>query len=273
MQFISQLKAFDLVDTYDLLSSADSPKPYQHTWHNVSNTISSRINYIWCSLPLMSNFVYQSSFKSELYQSDHHQLVLFLDKRSLILSATGSTNRTPQMSTIKYQYDRMDSTLWDSFSATTDAFASSNPTLSGLNDSSIHNTKHLNSVWDNLRTGIIQAAKAHIPHFQVRSTSFERLPKPITTLQLKIKSLNKIYYQFRASLLNQHSWPDNDRWQDIKAALQNILTQMLTYPPTSFVSLLTQENVWSEKKKIHHMLQALILESQLLYKQHATDSM
>ncbi len=48
---------------------------------------------------------------------------------------------------------------------------------------------------------------------------------------------------------------------------------MPTYPPTSFVSSLIQKNVWSEKKKIHHMLQALILESQLLYKQHATESM
>ncbi len=46
MRFISQLKAFDLVDTYDLLGSDDSPKPYQYTWHNVSNTISSRIDYI-----------------------------------------------------------------------------------------------------------------------------------------------------------------------------------------------------------------------------------
>src|SRR6266542_5784176 len=230
MQFISQLKAFDLVDTYDLLSSADSPKPYQHTWHNMSNTISSRINYIWCSLPLMSNFVYQSSFKSELYQSDHHQLVLFLDKRSLILSANGSTNRTPQRSSIKYQYDRIDSTLWDSFSAATDAFASSNSLLSGLNDSSIRTTKHLNSVWNNLRTSIIQAAKAHIPHFQVRPTSSERIPKPITTLQLRIKALNKIYYQFRASLLNQQLWPDHNRWQDIINTLHQILDQMPTYP-------------------------------------------
>ena len=97
----------------------------------------------------------------------------------------------------------MDLTLWDSFSAATDAFASSNLTLSGLHDSSIHNTKYLNSVWDALRTGIIQAAKAHILHFHVRSISSERILKPITILQLRIKSLNKIYYQFRASLLNQ----------------------------------------------------------------------
>src|SRR6266498_5859288 len=48
---------------------------------------------------------------------------------------------------------------------------------------------------------------------------------------------------------------------------------MHTYPPTSFASFLTQENVWSEKKKIHYMLQALLLDSRLLYKQHATDSM
>src|SRR6266498_3906072 len=235
MRFISQLKDFDLVDTYDLLGSDGSSKPYQHTWHNVSNTISSRIDYIWCSLPLMSNFVYQSSFKTELYQSDYRQLVLFLDKRSLILSVNSSTNRTPQRSTIKYQYDHMDSTLWDSFSVATDTFASSNSTLSGLTDSSIRTTKHLNSVWDNLRSGIIQAAKAHIPHFQVKPTSSECLPKPITTIQLRIKALNKIYYQFRASLLNQQLWPDNDRWQDIK--------------------------------------KALILESQLLYKQHTTNSM
>jgi len=46
MRFISQLKDFDLVDTYDLLGLDNSPKPYQHTWHNVSNTISSRIDYI-----------------------------------------------------------------------------------------------------------------------------------------------------------------------------------------------------------------------------------
>ncbi len=36
---------------------------------------------------------------------------------------------------------------------------------------------------------------------------------------------------------------------------------------------ITQENVWSEKKKIYHMLQALILESRMLYKQHIQDSM
>src|SRR6266498_5398958 len=181
----------------------------------------------------MFNFVYQSSFTSELYQSDHHQLVLFLDKRSLILSANSLTNQNLQRSTIKYQYDHMDSTLWDSFSAATDAFASSNSVLSGLNDSSIYTTKHLNSVWDTLRTGIIQAAKAHIPHFQVRPNSSECIPKLINTLQIRIKSLNRIYYQFRASLLNRQLWSDNDRWQDIKIALSLILDQMATYPPTS----------------------------------------
>ena len=94
----------------------------------------------------MSNFIYHSSFKSELYQSDHYQLVLFLDKRSLFLSATDSTNKKPQISKIKYQYDRIDSTLWDSFSVVTDAYASSNSKLSELNDSSIHIAQHLNSV-------------------------------------------------------------------------------------------------------------------------------
>ena len=146
MRFISQLKELDLVDSYDLLSPDDHNKPYHYTWHNVSNTISSRIDYIWCSLPLMSNFIYHSSFKSKLYQSDHHQLVLFLDKRSLFLSATGSTNKKSQISKIKYQYDRIDSTLWNSFSIAADAYASSNSTLSGLNDSSICTAQHLNSI-------------------------------------------------------------------------------------------------------------------------------
>jgi len=94
----------------------------------------------------MSNFIYHSSFKSELYQSDHHQLVLFLDKRSLFLSTTGSTNKKSQISKIKYQYNRMDSTLWNSFSIAADAYASSNSTLSGLNDSSICTAQHLNSI-------------------------------------------------------------------------------------------------------------------------------
>src|SRR6266542_124626 len=103
----------------------------------------------------------------------------------------------------------MDATFWESFGAATDAFVSSNFTLLSLTDSSIRTTKHLNSVWDTLRTGIIQAAKAHILHFQVRATSSERIPKSITTLQLKIKSLNRIYYQFHASLLTQQLWPNN----------------------------------------------------------------
>ncbi len=111
LRFISQLKELDLVNSYDLLSPDDHHKPYQHTWHNTLNTISSRIDYIWYSLPLISNFIYYSSFKSELYQSDHHQLVLFLDKHFLFLSATGSTNKKPQISKIKYQYDQIDSTL------------------------------------------------------------------------------------------------------------------------------------------------------------------
>src|SRR6266498_4605242 len=69
LRFISQLKELDLVNSYDLLSPDDHHKPYQHTWHNTLNTISSRIDYIWYSLPLISNFIYYSSFKSELYQS------------------------------------------------------------------------------------------------------------------------------------------------------------------------------------------------------------
>jgi len=46
MQFISQLKELDFVDSYDLFSPDDHHKLYQHTWHNMSNTISSRIDYI-----------------------------------------------------------------------------------------------------------------------------------------------------------------------------------------------------------------------------------
>ena len=48
---------------------------------------------------------------------------------------------------------------------------------------------------------------------------------------------------------------------------------MSQYPPISFVSMLTQENVWSEKKKIYYMLQAFILEFRMLYKQYTNDSM
>jgi len=80
-------------------------------------------------------------------------------------------------------------------------------------------------------------------HSCVIPTSLQRIPKPITTLQHRIKSLNKIYYQFRASLLKQYLWPDNDHWQDIKTALYKALDQMLKYPSTSFVSILTQKNV------------------------------
>ncbi len=46
LQFISQLKALDLIDSYNLVSSNDKSKPYTSTWHNASNTISSRIDYI-----------------------------------------------------------------------------------------------------------------------------------------------------------------------------------------------------------------------------------
>ncbi len=203
MRFISQLQELDLVDSYTLTGSDISQRPYQHTWHNVSNTIASRIDYIWCSLPLMSNFVYHSSFNTELYQSDHCQLVLFLDKRSLFLSANGSTNKKPQIHKLQYHYDRMDVTLWDSFSVATDAYASSNPVLSGLKENSIRTINRLNSVWDNLRTCIITAAKAHIPSSRVNSSRLSHLPKPLTKLQYRIKSINKIYYQFRAFLLKQ----------------------------------------------------------------------
>ncbi len=94
----------------------------------------------------MSNFVYHSSFKLELYQSDHHQLVLFLDKCFLFLSATGSHNKKIQLSKLKYHYDHMNSSLWDSFSTAKDDYTSSNSTLSGLNASSIHMTQHLNLI-------------------------------------------------------------------------------------------------------------------------------
>ncbi len=109
--------------------------------------------------------------------------------------------------------------------------------------------QHLNSIWDNLRICIIKAAKDYILHSHITLTSSQRIPKPITTLQNRIKFLNKIYYQFRASLLKQHLWSDNNHWQDIKTALYNALDQMPKYPSTFFVSILTQKNVWSEKKK------------------------
>jgi len=203
MRFISQLQELDLVDSYTLTGSDNLQRPYQHTWHNAFNTITSRIDYIWCSLPLLSNFVYHSSFNTELYQSDHCQLVLFLDKRSLFLSANGSTNKKPQLHKLQYHYDRMDLTLWDSFSVATDAYASSNPVLSGLKENSIRTIRRLNSVWDNLRTCIITAAKAHIPSSRVNSSRPPHLSKPLTKLQYRIKSINKIYYQFRAFLLKQ----------------------------------------------------------------------
>ena len=158
----------------------------------------------------MSNFIYHSSFKTELYQSDHHQLVLYLDKRSLFLSITGSSNKKPQLSKLKYQYDRMDSALWDSFSTAIDDYTFSNFTLSGLNEFSIRMVQHLNSVWNNLRTCIIKATKAYISHHHVSPNSSQRIPKPITILQHKIKSLNKIYYQFCISLLKQNLWSTND---------------------------------------------------------------
>ena len=47
---------------------------------------------------------------------------------------------------------------------------------------------------------------------------------------------------------------------------------MPQYPSTSFAPTLTRDNVWSEKKKIYHILQALILESCILFKKHTNDS-
>jgi len=50
-----------------------------------------------------------------------------------------------------------------------------------------------------IRDCIIKAAKEVIPHHKVTNNSTQRLPKPITQLQLVIKKVNRIYYSFKAS--------------------------------------------------------------------------
>ncbi|SRR6266498_2481199 len=54
--------------------------------------------------------------------------------------------------------------------------------------------------------------------------------------------------------------------------LNEIIKERKILSPPSFVPYLNSDNVLIEKKKIHRLLQTLILKSRLLYKQHTYNS-
>ena|SRR6266542_2441880 len=93
----------------------------------------------------------------------------------------------------------------------------------------------------------------------------------LTQLQLTIKKVNCIYYRFKASNIKQYQWPSDSDWLFIVSQLNQIIQEKKILLIVPFATSLISDNILVEKK-IHQLLQTLIIESHLSYKQYSHDS-
>ena len=84
----------------------------------------------------------------------------------------------------------MDNDLQTQFRQITDHLINSYANLAIIKVDSIRSIRRLNSTWTVIRDCIIKVAKEVIPYYKVTNHSTQRLPKPITQLQLNIKKIN-----------------------------------------------------------------------------------
>ncbi len=110
LAFIQQLVNLDLYDYHTLIARTSSSVS-THIWSNHDRSLLSSLDYTWCSISLLNSFIFYDSFKSNLYQSDHKQIIVFFDNQIIAKSLSDHLSVQKEYFKLKYNYDKMDDDL------------------------------------------------------------------------------------------------------------------------------------------------------------------
>ena len=83
-----------------------------------------------------------------------------------------------------------------------------------------YSAKYLSKHWSCLKDIILKAAHEHIDSVRIPST--EKYKPKERQCYIALKTLNRIGFKLKSSLINNGLWPRNNDWTDIKLSLEEL---------------------------------------------------
>ena len=107
-------------------------------------------------------------------------------------------------------FQKINSELWEKFSVKTLKYYKTNKfnQLETLTPTS----KHINHLWDHIKTLILKVAKSHLLHRWVSQNESNVKPRKIVDHYSQLKKLNVILLKFKTKRIHSSSWPQGVEW-------------------------------------------------------------
>ena len=235
--FYSKIFAMDFLDLYGVCH--DTPQP---TF--LSKNSRTRIDSIFASPNLISDFLYSYVDSTDMYSSDHR--IVFASFANII----GHSQAKSRSMTNKRRIPNlrsMNPTKWSKFAEYTN-FHYNCHNLDRLKD--FHpNLSNMNSLWNGVKSSILTASQQEILHIWILPIQKEKLNYDSPNSSIAAKKVGSILLMFKNRLIQQKLWPKDLAWSQTVAKLRKIIDKMKLTPFT-FPCILNENNVLDVKKFI-----------------------
>ncbi|CAI2186354.1 1854_t:CDS:1 [Funneliformis geosporum] len=145
-----------------------------------------RIDYVWSSVDVISNFISYKTVQLTSTLTDHAIVILYIEN---FLDVKNNKRNIPLKKV--YDFDKMTEDNWAAFAKKTDALANG-CYLHCLNNKTVLNQNMLNQFWDLLQECIIKTALSIIPSYQSKEHHTIKRPPLLSKLYKNLKLLYKL---------------------------------------------------------------------------------
>src|SRR5215216_3996983 len=234
----------NFLDLYDICH--DTPLP---TFKR-SNT-ASRIDAIFASQNLVSDFLYCNIIHSYLYKSDHEIVIAYF---SNIQHESQSHSRINDTKRKVLLLKSMDPSKWTNFAEYSNTYYH-NHNYDRLKDLSSNQT-NMNNLWMEVKKAVLDISKSKIPHKWIFSQDREPKPKDLSQYYPLLTKIEKILLKFRSKRLNERLWPIGEEWKRDLNIVATIVKD-ISYPLDPLPLFLNSSNVREAKKSLNSIYKVL----------------
>src|SRR5215216_6331644 len=209
--FYQRIFALNFLDLYDICH--DSPQP---TFF--STQTNTRIDSIFASPNLISDFLYSYIDTTDMYKSDHS--IVFASFADISLQSQAKSRILLNKRHVP-NFKAMNPTQWGRFAEYTN-FHYNQHNLDRFKDLS-PNLANMNSLWTAIKTATLSASRKEIPHIWISPTQKAKQLYDTPDSLKAAKKVGSILLMFKQHLLQQKLWPMNNVWLQIAANLKKII--------------------------------------------------
>jgi exonuclease III len=166
---INWLKKQEFVDTFRTIN----PRSKEYSWTN--GEVSTRIDYIWISEDLSYGLIESELHEMDIYTcSDHKVVMAEIELNHLLSVASVADIKRFQNTRTIFLYEDASEENWENYRKELDKRLIKTKEIDRNEE---ENEEKIDKIWDSISTGVLEAARLHIPKKKILNTENNKRKK------------------------------------------------------------------------------------------------